>query len=233
MLLPFVTMDLINFSTLISITLREGEARESWRSVDQHEVEKIKKTPIAQWGFGVSELIETTEKVVKVCRIRRCSQLKTPSSSSLACMIDLSYIPGTKGVSCYWEMQRTQLLRYVCMVTTLQKHFLRVDGQHLGQGANQTFEDIYHLTHLLGAHPGAAEDGATLEMVFTKYERVRIPRSTMLIDAARKQGESRVVEGIEACLARNQGVRAFMSDEGVMALYAELYGDLVEKRSTL
>jgi salicylate hydroxylase len=103
--------------------------------------------------------------------------------------------------------------------------------QHLGQGANQTFEDIYHLTRLLGAHPGAAEDNATLQKVFTEYERVRIPRSTMLIEMARKQGESRVVEGVEASLARNQQVRAFMSDEGVMALYAEIYGDLVQKRS--
>ena len=56
--------------------------------------------------------------------------------------------------------------------------------QHLGQGANQSFEDIYHLTRLLGAHPGAAEDSATLEMVFTEYERARIPRSAMPVLAA-------------------------------------------------
>ncbi|KAI0005339.1 hypothetical protein BJV74DRAFT_803530 [Russula compacta] len=48
-----------------AITLREGEARESWRAIDQHEVEEIKKTSIAGWGFGASELIETAEKVVK------------------------------------------------------------------------------------------------------------------------------------------------------------------------
>jgi salicylate hydroxylase len=100
--------------------------------------------------------------------------------------------------------------------------------QHLGQGANQSFEDIYHLTRLLGAHPGAAEDSATLEMVFTEYERARIPRSSMLIDTARKHGDNRVVEGVEACLTRNQGVRAFMSNVEVMAMYSELYGDLVE-----
>jgi hypothetical protein len=51
---------------LDSITVREGEARESWRAVDQHEVETIKRTPVAQWGFGASRLIETAEKVVKV-----------------------------------------------------------------------------------------------------------------------------------------------------------------------
>ena len=104
--------------------------------------------------------------------------------------------------------------------------------QHLGQGANQSFEDIYHLTRLLGANPGAAEDGATLEMVFTEYERARIPRSSMLIDTARKHGDNRVVEGVEACLARNQGVRAFMSNAEVMAMYSELYGDLGEAGDT-
>ena len=55
----------------------------------------------------------------------------------------------------------------------------------------------------------------------------------MLIDTAQNQGENRVVEGVGACLARNQQVRAFMSNKEVVAMYAELYGDLVAKRSTL
>ena len=50
----------------------------------------------------------------------------------------------------------------------------------------------------------------------------------MLIATARKQGEGRVMDGVEACLARNQKVRAFMADKDVMALFAKLYGDLVE-----
>jgi len=162
-------------------------------------VETIRRTPIAQWGFGASKLIETSEKVVKFGLYDR------PELDS-------------------WHKGRVVLLGDAAHPTP----------PHLGQGANQTFEDIYHLTQLLGAYPGAAEDSATLEMVFTEYERARIPRSTMLIETARKQGENRVVEGVEACLARNRQVRAFMSDEGVMALYAELYGDLViEKRSAL
>ncbi|KAI0248089.1 hypothetical protein BJV78DRAFT_1276678 [Lactifluus subvellereus] len=173
-----------------AITIREGEARESWRAVDQHEVETIKKTPVAQWGYGASELIETTEKVVKFGLYDR------PELHS-------------------WHKGRVVLLGDAAHPTP----------PHLGQGANMAFEDIYHLTHLLCAHPGAAEDTATLEMIFTKYEQARIPRSMMLIDTARKQGESRVVEGVEACLARNQG--------GVMSLYAGLYGDLVEKPSTM
>lgn len=119
----------------------------------------------------------------------------------------------------------------VCHSSRVRKRHFSGHRQHLGQGANQSFEDIYHLTRLLGAHPGAAEDNATLQKVFTEYERARIPRSTMLIEMARKQGESRVVEGVEACLARNRQVSAFMSDEEVMALYAEIYGEFVQKRS--
>jgi hypothetical protein len=63
------TTNVVDF--LSSVTLREGEARESWRAVDQHEVDKIKSTPIAKWGFGASRLIETAEKVVKVSRTVR------------------------------------------------------------------------------------------------------------------------------------------------------------------
>jgi len=179
-----------------AITLREGEARESWRAVDRHEVEKIRRTPIAQWGFGASKLIDTTEKVVKFGLYDR------PELHS-------------------WHKGRVVLLGDAAHPTP----------PHLGQGANQTFEDVYHLTQLLRAHPDAAEDSATLETVFTKYERVRIPRSMMLIDTARRQGRNRVMEGVEECLARNRDVRTFMSDEGVMALYAELYGDPVEGQS--
>jgi salicylate hydroxylase len=107
--------------------------------------------------------------------------------------------------------------------------------QHLGQGANQSFEDIYHLTRLLNAYPDAAEDSETLEIVFAKYEQARILPSTMMINTARKQGDNRVVEGVEACLTRNQEVRAFMfmSNAEVMAMYSELYGDLVEAGHTV
>jgi 2-polyprenyl-6-methoxyphenol hydroxylase-like FAD-dependent oxidoreductase len=128
-------------------------------------------------------------------------------------------------------MPRTQHLPYakICLLPPLKRYSSLYMKQHLGQGANQSFEDIYHLTRLLGAHPGAAEDSATLEMVFTEYERARIPRSTMLIDTARKHGDNRVMEGVEACLTRNQQVRAFMSNVDVMAMYSELYGDLVEE----
>jgi salicylate hydroxylase len=66
-------------------------------------------------------------------------------------------------------------------------------------------------------------------MVFMEYERARIPRSTMLIDTARKHGDNRVMEGVDACLRRNQEVRAFMSNADVMSMYSELYGDLVEE----
>jgi hypothetical protein len=105
------TTNLIDF--LSSITLREGEARESWRAVDQHEVDKIKSTPIAKWGFGASGLIETAEKVVKVSHVGDVDvDLDFDFSYSLACMIAPDCNPGTRGVLCSWVMPHTQRLPY-------------------------------------------------------------------------------------------------------------------------
>ncbi|KAI0271690.1 hypothetical protein BC834DRAFT_841247 [Gloeopeniophorella convolvens] len=90
---------------------------------------------------------------------------------------------------------------------------------HLGQGANQTFEDVYHLTRLLDQH-GIGE----LEAVFTEYEQIRIPRCAELVKGARKQGESRVVHGVDACKARNEGVRAFFQDDEIFRnTYTRVY----------
>ena len=48
------------------ISLREGEERESWRSVDKSQLEHFKQTPFAQWGYGAGELVQTAEKIIKV-----------------------------------------------------------------------------------------------------------------------------------------------------------------------
>ena len=53
----------------------------------------------------------------------------------------------------------------------------------------------------------------------------------MLIDTARKQSDNRVIEGVEACLTRNQEVRTFISNVDVTAMYSELYG--VEEGRTI
>ncbi|KAG2046341.1 FAD/NAD(P)-binding domain-containing protein [Suillus hirtellus] len=71
---------------------------------------------------------------------------------------------------------------------------------HLGQGANQAFEDIYHFMRLLGKHNPSADKLSTelLLRVFTDYQDLRLLRTSELVREARRQGEIRVVEGVEA-----------------------------------
>lgn len=52
-----------------------------------------------------------------------------------------------------------------------------------------------------------------LSAIFAEYEGVRIPRTSALVKGARQAGEGRVVEGVEACLARNDTVRKMWEDE--------------------
>jgi len=86
---------------------------------------------------------------------------------------------------------------------------------HLGQGANQAFEDIYHLVRLLVKHNPKASAPSTelLSTIFSEYEGVRIPRTAELVKGARRQGEVRVVDGVDACLARNEIVRKNWEDD--------------------
>ncbi|KAI0823310.1 FAD/NAD-P-binding domain-containing protein [Trametes gibbosa] len=80
---------------------------------------------------------------------------------------------------------------------------------HLGQGANQAFEDIYHLVRLLSRHNPDAAGPSTelLGKIFREYEGLRIERTASLVKQARSQGDVRVVNGIEACKKRNDVLR--------------------------
>ncbi|KAI0633797.1 FAD/NAD-P-binding domain-containing protein [Trametes polyzona] len=103
---------------------------------------------------------------------------------------------------------------------------------HLGQGANQALEDVYHLARLLVKHnPTAAPPStALLSTVFTELEGLRISRTSMLVRKARIMGEMRVVDGAERCQERDANVRAMWEGksrmkgnvEAVRALYADL-----------
>ena len=98
--------------------------------------------------------------------------------------------------------------------------------QHLGQGANQAFEDIYHLVRLLTKHNPSAAPPSTelLETVFSEYEQLRFIRTSELVKGARKQGETvRVVSGEEACRARNEAVKAVYADEHFMKRWLEFF----------
>lgn len=80
---------------------------------------------------------------------------------------------------------------------------------HLGQGANQAFEDIDLLVGLLEKYnpSAAAPSTAALHAVFSELEEVRIPRTAKLVQLARAQGEIRVTQGVDACKARNDAYR--------------------------
>ncbi|KAI0661203.1 FAD/NAD-P-binding domain-containing protein [Cubamyces menziesii] len=80
---------------------------------------------------------------------------------------------------------------------------------HIGQGANQAFEDIYHLVRLLCKHNPSAVTPSTelLSKIFTQFEDLRIPRTSEFVKRARKLGELRVVHGVEECKKRNNHLR--------------------------
>ncbi|CDO74349.1 hypothetical protein BN946_scf184645.g5 [Trametes cinnabarina] len=96
---------------------------------------------------------------------------------------------------------------------------------HLGQGANQAFEDIYHLVRLLIKYnPDAGYPSVgLLSTIFTEYENVRIARTSALVKRARKQGEIRVVNGIEECKNRNEQLR-----NGQNPLSEQLYREILQ-----
>ncbi|KAL0956145.1 hypothetical protein HGRIS_002308 [Hohenbuehelia grisea] len=98
---------------------------------------------------------------------------------------------------------------------------------HLGQGANQAFEDVYHLVRvLLKYNPDAGNpDTAALAKAFEEYENVRIPRSATLVKAARKMGDLRVTHGVENCLRRNEAFK-HMGDD--LEVVYETYKPIVE-----
>ena len=74
------------------------------------------------------------------------------------------------------------------------------------------------LTALLEKHnpSGQPPSTQTLETIFSELEAVRIPRSSAMVQGARAQGESRVVQGAEACKARNDAYRKDWSDPDAM-----------------
>ena len=103
--------------------------------------------------------------------------------------------------------------------------------QHLGQGANQAFEDVDLLVALLQKHnpTATAPSTETLEAVFSELEKVRIPRSAKLVKQARAQGESRVVHGVEGCKKRNDAYREmWKDDETIIKNLGHMYEDDAE-----
>jgi salicylate hydroxylase len=91
---------------------------------------------------------------------------------------------------------------------------LIIAPQHLGQGANQAFEDIDLLITTVDKHlkPTEEPSTATLDTVFEEVEKVRIPRTAEMVKKARVQGQIHVTSGIEECIARDNFLRALCAD---------------------
>lgn len=55
-----------------------------------------------------------------------------------------------------------------------------------------------------------------LETIFTEFETERIPKTAELVRGARVMGDTRVVEGVQECIERNNAYREMAKDpEGV------------------
>jgi salicylate hydroxylase len=96
---------------------------------------------------------------------------------------------------------------------------LKTCSQHLGQGANQAFEDVDNLVRLLIEHhpaPDTEPSSAALSTIFTEFEAKRMERTATLVKDARKEGELRVVEGIEQARARNDIICAQWAEGGTV-----------------
>ncbi|KAG1838535.1 hypothetical protein DFJ58DRAFT_813989 [Suillus subalutaceus] len=96
---------------------------------------------------------------------------------------------------------------------------------HLGQGANQAFEDIYHFMRLLRKHNPSADQLSTelLLRVFTDYQDLRLLRTSELVRGARQQGELRVVEGLDACRARDEAIRKVSDNDAARKARHEMW----------
>jgi len=184
------------------ITQREEEKRESWRGLDDSQIEAIRKSTPAHWPMGAGDLIRTAGKYVKV----------SSESWVTDCRHSLLYQYGLydRPALASWHKDRVVLLGDAAHPTS----------PHLGQGANQAFEDIYHLLRALKVHgvtPNTPISTDKLEAAFLEYEKVRIPRSTTLVEGARREGDKvRVVYGFEACKTRDAMVAEAQGEEATL-----------------
>ncbi|KZO93973.1 FAD/NAD(P)-binding domain-containing protein [Calocera viscosa TUFC12733] len=94
---------------------------------------------------------------------------------------------------------------------------------HMGQGANQAMEDIYHLVRLLVlAQPLTS---ASLSAAFTSYESLRAPIVARSVAQAKKEGQNRVLVGREQCEKRDENMmlRGKGQDPETVRLRMELF----------
>lgn len=80
--------------------------------------------------------------------------------------------------------------------------------------------------------PAPAPSNEVLAKVFEAYTNKRLARTSALVRAARTQGEIRVVQGVDACTARNNKVRTMWQDQGTMSQgYMAVWKGLFEEEN--
>ncbi|VDB86562.1 unnamed protein product [Peniophora sp. CBMAI 1063] len=138
-------------------------------------------------------------------------------------------IKATDKVVKYGLYDRPQLTSWYKGRVVLLGDAAHPTSPHLGQGANQSWEDVYHLTAFLDKFNSNRESLPTSDLatIFKAYEGARIERTSLLVQKAREQGNSRVVSGTSKCKERNEGYRQIMKDGGhsQSAMFAALYAD--------
>ena len=79
-------------------------------------------------------------------------------------------------------------------------------------------EDASMLVDLLEKHNPSAAPPSTpvLEAAFNELEAVRIPSTAELVKRARKEGEMRVMHGVQACIDRNNMYRKVLADQDLL-----------------
>ncbi|KAG8878288.1 hypothetical protein FRB97_002638 [Tulasnella sp. 331] len=173
-----VSYPISDTQTSWAVTVREAESRETWRAMGKEQQDAF-------------------------CRDAPYKDWKDPVNE---------FVKEPEHVIKYGLYDRPELAKWHQGRVVLLGDAAHPTSPHLGQGANQAFEDIYHLDRLLQAHipsPNTTTASTTLlDKIFTEFETLRIARTSVLVKAARAQGEMRVVSGEKACLARDQTLKS-------------------------
>ncbi|KZT52072.1 FAD/NAD(P)-binding domain-containing protein [Calocera cornea HHB12733] len=89
----------------------------------------------------------------------------------------------------------------------------------LGQGANVSTEDVYHLVRVLVQHAPLTDD--SLDKAFKEYTAIRLPKATKVVEQSRRETENRKVLSDEAIKARDE-MRAKGLNSDVWKLMMEM-----------
>ncbi|KAE8454589.1 hypothetical protein EG329_000212 [Mollisiaceae sp. DMI_Dod_QoI] len=196
----FIAVPMTPTKTSWAITKRSKiEEVETWQQMSPSQLAAFKEGLLAQfkeWCVPIPDLITGAERIIKYG------------------LYDRPHLQPHQWIS---ELGRCVLIGDAAHPTS----------PHLGQGANQALEDCYHLAQLLpsfGEHCLDRElDAETLKNVFTEFATTRQPCTAALVKGARAHGERRVVDGQEACRARDEVLRKGWEDEaGVAAKWESL-----------